>query len=166
MSMPWDTPSQQQYTPPANQYTPPAPTYTPPPAPAPAPPLPAQQMKPDPAPFKPGINIQQAIQDAVREAVEQNKEAAVANAQKAIKKVATGEKVQLESSFSGGPMTTKTFVQGMTVDLGFAAMATLAMVAQPDFNVLDKDAWVLVGVLMLKTIIQTGISYAMKQQVR
>ena len=166
-TMPWDNPPQPQAAPapqPQPVYTPP-PNYTPQPPGAP-PSMPAQQMRPDPPALKPPINIQAAIQQAVQAAITENKDQAIANAQKAAKKIVSGEKLEVESSFSGGPVTTKTFVQGMAVDLGFAAMATLAMVAQPDFNVLDKDAWVLIGVLMLKTIIQTGISYAMKQQVK
>jgi hypothetical protein len=52
----------------------------------------------------------------------------------------------------------RTFVQGLGIDLGFALLSVLAL-AISDFDFLDGAAWATLGVLVLKTIIQTAISY-------
>lgn len=52
----------------------------------------------------------------------------------------------------------RTFVQGLAIDIGFALLSVLAL-ALGDFDFLDGAAWATLGVLVLKTIIQTAISY-------
>ncbi|WP_418344919.1 hypothetical protein [Rhodococcus pyridinivorans] len=52
----------------------------------------------------------------------------------------------------------RTFVQGLAIDLGFALLSVLAL-ALSDFDFLSGAAWATLGVLVLKTIIQTAISY-------
>ncbi len=52
----------------------------------------------------------------------------------------------------------RTFVQGLAIDVGFALLSVLAL-ALGDFDFLDGAAWATLGVLVLKTIIQTAISY-------
>ena len=166
----------------------PQPGYTYQPAPVPPPPQyphPAEKMQYDapPPPKRPAIDIQAAIQEAVNQALIQSKDHMQANAQRALVKGVQGKKpaVQhqgkeeeslleeitgdIEEAWTGGPVTTRTFIQGMAVDLGFAMLATLATVMGSDFNAFDKEAWTLVGVLMLKTLITTGLSYMMKLRV-
>lgn len=166
MGMPWDTPRQQP------------PRYSPPPA---------QQMKPDLPPVVArnpqtgetvrvdlGADLREAIRQAVAASVVENKDAMLGNAQAAIKKVAQGQKptvtapqgpIELEGEFEMGPSTKRTLLQGLAVDLGFAATATLATVTSTDFNFFDKEAWTLTAVMMLKTLIQTGMSYMMRLKV-
>lgn len=52
----------------------------------------------------------------------------------------------------------RTFVQGLAIDLGFALLSVLTL-ALSDFDFLSGAAWATLGVLVLKTIIQTAISY-------
>ena len=52
----------------------------------------------------------------------------------------------------------RTFVQGLGIDIGFALLSVLAL-ALGDFDFLSGAAWATLGVLVLKTIIQTAISY-------
>ncbi len=58
----------------------------------------------------------------------------------------------------------RTFVQGFGIDLGFALLSVLAL-AFGDFNFLDGAAWATLGVLVLKTIIQTAISYVARLKI-
>jgi hypothetical protein len=44
-------------------------------------------------------------------------------------------------------------------------LAAGATVIGPGADVFDKELWTLVGAMMLKTIIQTGMSYMMRMQV-
>jgi hypothetical protein len=108
----------------------------------------------------------------VNTAVAQNKQQMVANTQKAIQKAVDKKTDELEDqvehleeSFSGGVVTTRTFIQGAAIDIGFAALAAGATVIGPGADVFDKELWTLVGAMMLKTIIQTGMSYMMRMQV-
>jgi hypothetical protein len=140
----------------------PVPAYQPPP-----------QYQPPPPPAAPAFDLNSIIKEAVNTAVQQNKQQFVANTQKAIEKAVDKrtdkleEQVEdLEESFSGGPATTRTFIQGAAVDIGFAALAAGATLIGPDADLFDKELWTLVGVMMLKTVIQTGMSYVMRMQVR
>lgn len=175
--MPWDTPGQQPYQAPQQ------PQYSPPPPPPRQQQQQPQQMQPDiPAPPRPQHNdLQTMIQNTINEAVAANKEQLVRNAQKGIAKAVKGEKVviehrkvvsgdgaidEIEEAFEGGPVTTRTFAQGFAVDIGFALMAAATTVIGPGFDAFDKEAWTIVGALMLKTFIQTGMSYMMKLEVK
>lgn len=121
------------------------------------------------------------IQQAVNEALVKNKDNIQASGKRAISKTVKGEKSviehrkvvkgdgsidEIEESFEGGPVTTRTFVQGMAVDVGFAVMTVLATSLSPGFNAFDKEAWTITGVLLLKTVLTTGMSYAMALQVK
>ena len=180
MSMPWDSPAPQ----PQRSYTPPpAPSYPPAPPPRTSP-SPAQSMRPDipaPAPQPRNNDLQTMIQNAINEAVVANKDRIQANAQRALVKTVKGEKAviehrkvvqgdgsidEIEDSFEGGPVTTRTFFQGMAVDVGFAVMAALGTALTPGFNAFDQEAWTITGVLILKTVLTTGMSYAMSLQVK
>ncbi len=181
--MPWES-----------QPGPPPPRPAPPPPGQVAPPAPPQQMQYDvvqapgysyahaPVPqyqpppaapaVPPGIDLGALIKEAVNTAVAQNKQQMVANTQKAIQKAVDKKTDELEDqvehleeSFSGGVVTTRTFIQGAAIDIGFAALAAGATVIGPGADVFDKELWTLVGAMMLKTIIQTGMSYMMRMQV-
>lgn len=192
MTMPWDTPNNGQPTGSPPRYVPPPTPPQVPPAGHPYPPPGSpQQMRPDIPPVVArnpqtgetvrvdlSTDLREAIRQAITQSVVENKDAMIGNAQKAIAKAAKGEKVTVqapipaalagslaENSFQMGPATKRTFVQGMAVDMGFAAMAVLATVTSTDFNVADKEAWMLVGVMMLKTVIQTGMSYVMRLKI-
>lgn len=58
----------------------------------------------------------------------------------------------------------RTFIQGLAIDLGFALLSVLAL-ALGDFDFLDGAAWATLGVLVLKTIIQTAISYVARLKI-
>jgi hypothetical protein len=181
MSMPWD-PQPRQSPPP----------YQPPPQIPPPQIPPPQEMRPDIPPpaavpvtarnpqtgetvrMDIGAELRAAIQQAVTSAVTENKTAMQAQANKTIAKLVKAEvkeevadEVQdtLEGSFSAGPATTRTFIQGAALDIGAAVMAIMATMVGPDSNLFDKELWTLVGVMVFKTVIQTGLSYAMKFKV-
>ncbi len=178
--MPWDSQPPRPAPPPPGPVAPPAPqqmqydvvqapgyTYSHAPVPQYQPP------PPPPPPAAPAFDLNALIKDAVNTAVQQNKQQFVANTQKAIEKAVDKrtDKLEdqvehLEESFSGGPATTRTFIQGAAVDIGFAALAAGATLIGPDADLFDKELWTLVGVMMLKTVIQTGMSYVMRMQVR
>lgn len=186
MGMPWEREPRQQQPPPQRYEPPPMP---PPNHPYPQP-MPGQQMQPD-VPIVArnpqtgeqvrvdlSTDLREAIRQAIVQAAVENKDALQANAQRALVKKVQGEQLsvaaptpaalagtELEDSFEMGPATKRTFVQGMAVDMGFAALAVLATVTSTDFNVADKEAWTVVGVMMLKTLIQTGMSYAMRLKI-
>lgn len=170
----------------------PQPGYTYQQAPVPPPPQyprprSAEEMQYDgpPQPKRPApVDLNAAIQDAVNQALIQSKDHLQANAQRALVKGVKGKKPtvrhnsrdddenifeeiagDIEDAWTGGPVTTRTFVQGMAVDVGFALLATLATVMGGDFNAFDTEAWVLVGIMMLKTLITTALSYIMKMRV-
>ncbi len=193
MSMPWDNP--RPATPPAPgpapqyppaQYTPappPQPAYTHTPAPVP-PYQPPQQPQMvavnDQTGQRVPVDINSILQQAINTAIVENKDAMVANSQRALKSAVQGKKPTVEQSnsafveaaedieeaFTGGPVTTRTFVQGVVIDIGFAVFAAVATVVGPGFDAFDKEAWTVVGALVLKTIVQTGMSYMMKLQVK
>ena len=138
-------------------------------------PVPPYQPPPPVIEERAGVDLQAIIKEAVNSAVQQNKQqmmARLATTQKAVK--AKGDQIEdledkvedLEGAFQGGVVTTRTFVQGAAVDIGFAALAAGATVLGPDADLFDKELWTLVGVMMLKTVIQTGMSYMMRAQVR
>lgn len=57
----------------------------------------------------------------------------------------------------------RTFVQGIGIDLLFAFVGLLAMVSSMD--VTDKTAWTAFGVLVLKTFVQTVVSYVSRLKI-
>jgi hypothetical protein len=112
------------------------------------------------------VDLQAVIQQAVNQAVAQNKDQLAIRAQRAIEKAVTKEsdeiREEIEGSFTGGIATTRTFIQGAAIDIGAAVLAVLATMIGPDTNLFDKELWAIVAVMMVKTVIQTGISYTMR----
>lgn len=185
-------PPGQPYVPPAGQPYPPATPYSSqvPPYQPPAH-LPPQGMQPDVPPVVArnpqtgetvsvniGTDLREAIRQAITQSVVENKDALQANAQRALVKKVQGEQVsvsaptpaalaggELEGDFEMGPATKRTLLQGLAVDMGFAAMTAVGMATAGDFDFTDPEQWSLLGVLMLKTLIQTGMSYVMRLKV-
>ena len=138
---------------------------------------------------RPQVDLGAEIMEAVNAALVQNRQHVEARGQQAVNRLAgrkpapkpavntrvsesgvyTGGDSEdpnaVEDAFSSGPMTMRVFIQGMSVDLGFAMMATLATVMRPGFDLLDKEAWIVTGVLVVKTLITTAISYVLKFKV-
>jgi hypothetical protein len=57
----------------------------------------------------------------------------------------------------------RTFLQGLIFDVGFALIAVLATLSGAD--PFQKETWILFGTLVVKTLIQTVISYIMRLKV-
>lgn len=70
----------------------------------------------------------------------------------------TGKKL---ATASARDRSFRTLLQGLGIDVGFALLSVLAL-AFTDFDFLDGMAWVTLGVLVIKTVIQTAVSYAMR----
>ena len=170
MGMPWDNqpPRPQQ---PQPQYQP-----QPPPQPAPPPSVPVVARNPNTGEqvrVDMGQSLQQAIREAINTAITENKGVAAANADAAVRRLAAGKKrtvagidgdETVEEAFQSGAVTTMTFVRGISLDLGVALVAAFATLADgPGFSALDKDLWMtVVPALVVKTVVQTAMSYAMK----
>lgn len=58
----------------------------------------------------------------------------------------------------------RTFVQGFGIDLGVALIALLGL-AFTNFDFFDKAAWITLLGLVIKTVIQTGISYVARLKI-
>jgi hypothetical protein len=179
MSLPWDN----QRPAPA----PAAPPYTPPqPQPQPQPrPLPPQNMQPDTPPQRQviarntqtgeAVNINNVIQQALKDALADNKDTLKGNAENMVRSLVSGKKPKIDKSedeagaeaFSGGEITTKTFIQGIALDIGVALVAAVATLeGGSGFNIYEKEVWTaVIPALVVKTIIQTGMSYMMKYKV-
>jgi hypothetical protein len=125
-----------------------------------------------------GTDLREAIRQAITQSVVENKDVMMGNAQKLAANALTGQKStvnaavpaalagsELEDNFEMGPATKRTLLNGLAVDLGFAAMAVIGTVSATDFDITDTEAWTLVGVMLVKTVIQTGMSYAMRLKV-
>lgn len=59
----------------------------------------------------------------------------------------------------------RTFLQGLAIDLFAALAAILTTISQID-PPLDKAAWAAVGVLAIKTLIQTALAYFMRIKIQ
>jgi len=188
MGMPWERSPQPTPQPQPAPYVPPQ-QIPPPNHPYPQP-MPGQQMQPD-VPIVArnpqtgetvrvdlGTDLREAIRQAITQSVVENKDVMMGNAQKLAANALTGQKStvnaavpaalagsELEDNFEMGPATKRTLLNGLAVDLGFAAMAVIGTVSATDFDITDTEAWTLVGVMLVKTIIQTGMSYAMRLKV-
>jgi|GEM_PF-3457609 len=113
-------------------------------------------------------DIREMMRQALVEAAVENKDILLANGKSALAAAVTGRspEVHLEQSFEAGPATVRTFIQGAVLDIGAAVFAVVATMIGPDFNAFDKEAWTIVGVMMVKTVVQTAMSYTMKMKVR
>lgn len=129
-------------------------------------------------------NLNEAIQQAIKGAMSESRAAvsgAVTDSKAAVHQAVARTKADaaaahpvgaaavtqygpaLEERFQSGPVTKRTFWQGLAVDLSFAGMAVLAAAsADSNFNLFDKEALTLVGVMLVKTVVQTGLSYVTK----
>lgn len=58
----------------------------------------------------------------------------------------------------------RTFLQGLGFDILFALVSVIAL-SLNDFNFLDGAAWATLGILVLKTIIQTAVSYVARLKI-
>jgi hypothetical protein len=117
-----------------------------------------------------GTELREAIRQAITQSVVENKDSMQAGTQRAIAKMVKAEVAEeveeqsdnLEAAFSGGPATTRTFIQGAALDIGMAVFAGMAMLIGPDADLFSAELWTIVGVMMVKTVIQTGLSYMMR----
>ena len=184
MTMPWDRePDQPQQ---------PRPQPPQPPRPQMPPPQPygrqgPQQMRPD-IPAVPvtarnqqtgetvKLDIGAVIQQAVNEALRENTRQAAGKATKALQAKAvpraamprgsfelTGDET-VEEAFTSGAVTRLTLIRGLALDLGVGLVAAFATLADgPNFSAFDSDLWfAVVPALLIKTIVQTAMSYVMK----
>jgi hypothetical protein len=121
-----------------------------------------------------GQDLRAAIQQAINNAVNENKGQLAANADAAVRRIATGKPPHrdalieggdtVEAAFQSGAVTNLTFVRGISLDIGVALVAAFATLADgPGFSAVDKDLWLtVVPALVVKTIVQTAMSYVMK----
>lgn len=58
----------------------------------------------------------------------------------------------------------RTFLQGLGFDVFFALISVIAL-SLNDFNFLDGAAWATLGVLVLKTVVQTAVSYVARLKI-
>lgn len=98
------------------------------------------------------------VPDNLRDALGQAIAGSMSDAAAAVTTKATA----VEASLQGGPVTTRTFKQGLAVDLSLAAAAVVATTTSGTFDPFSKEAWVILGLLLVKTLVQTGLSYATK----
>jgi len=174
--MPWDFPQEPQSHTYRPQPTPP-PNYTV--RAAPVAPSSPERMRPDALPAVVATNpqtgervrvdigdqLRSAIQQAVNQSVQDSKGAMEAKANRAVARIVKADEEHdesIESSFQGGPATTRTFIQGAALDIGAAVFAALATVIGPDSDLFDKELWAIVGVMMVKTLVSTALSYALR----
>lgn len=182
MSLPWDNQPQHpaQMPPPPVQpqyqqpYQPQPQQYQPP---VQAPYSPAQNMHPDipmvatntqtgqQVKLDMGSVIQQAVNDALRE----NSRHAAANATQAMQKKAhsglelSGDET-VEEAFQSGAVTKLTFIRGIALDIGVSVVAAFATIADGEnFSAFDAELWkTVIPALVMKTVVQTGMSFALK----
>lgn len=174
MSLPWE--HQTAVDPRTGQHTPPQPYQPPPPPPQyqqpQYQPQPQQYQQPQ---YQPDIPVAQSmgsvIQQAVNDALQENARHAAANATRAMQKKAKPHGLMeidgsetVEEAFQSGAVTTMTFVRGIALDIGVAIVAAFATIADgPNFSAFDAELWkTIVPALVIKTVVQTGISFAMK----
>lgn len=121
------------------------------------------------------VNINNVIQQALKDALADNKDTLKGNAENMVRSLVSGKKPKIDKSedeagaeaFSGGEITTKTFIQGIALDIGVALVAAVATLeGGSGFNIYEKEVWTaVIPALVVKTIIQTGMSYMMKYKV-
>jgi hypothetical protein len=184
MGMPWESPPPRREPSPPVQ--PPVPqqqpvNYSTAQQPYPAPP---QQMQPDiplvarnpqtgeAVRVDVGADLREAIRQAITQSVVENKDAMVANSQKAIAKAVDGQKIsvkqddtEIEGEMEFGASSKRTLIQGLAVDVGFALTAAAGMVMNDSFDFGDPEQWKILGLLLVKTLIQTGMSFLMRLKV-
>ena len=122
------------------------------------------------------LDIGAVIQAAVNEALKENTRHAAGNATRALQAKAipraampkgsmelTGDET-VEEAFTSGAVTRLTFIRGLALDLGVGLVAAFATIADgPNFSAFDAELWkTVIPALVMKTVVQTGMSYVMK----
>lgn len=59
---------------------------------------------------------------------------------------------------------TRTFVQGLAVDVAFAVAAAL-LLWLPDADLSSREAWIVLGTSLAKTVLTAAASYVMRLKV-
>lgn len=180
MSLPWDNQPQR----PAQMPPPPVqPQYQ-----QPYQPQPQQYQPPVQTPYNPNtpmvatntqtgqqvkLDMGSVIQQAVNDALRENSRHAASNATQAMQRKAKPKERDafgldgdetVEEAFQSGAVTTMTFVRGISLDIGVSLIAAFATIADGDnFSAFDAEMWkTVIPALVMKTVVQTGISFAMK----
>jgi hypothetical protein len=191
MSLPWERFQPDQTTP--TPQPEPIPVPEPEPIPVPVPPQqpPQPPVAPVPPPYQPTENLpapqpkeidyqkilKDAFVEAMREAGPQLKDAAGDYVRETVDHVTHGDKIDwdhptITATTSQGKelivadaksRSWRTFLQGLIFDLGFALIAVLGTLSGQD--PFQKETWILFGILVIKTLIQTVISYIMRLRV-
>lgn len=145
-------------------------------------PMPVQPVPAAPLPQPTALDWSDFLKDTVNEAVKENmatvKENTVDTVKETVKAVRAGESIDVQNptvtatTAKGRELVVadarsrswRTLMQGLMTDLFFAIIAVLGTVTQTDMP-LDKTAWAVLGILLLKTAIQTAIAYFMRLRV-
>ena len=145
----------------------------------PRPPSPLQPLPP--APTLPAISVGDIIDASVRHTVEAllgaAKDQAISYGRQTIDAVKSGQRVDhtaptVTATTSDGKTLVvadaksrswRTFLQGLIIDLGFALTAILTTLAGVD--PFAKETWLVFGALVVKTVVQTAVSYLSRLQV-
>lgn len=156
------------------------PAPTPPPRPPPAQPAPTEPPylpdRQDSVDF--GRILKDAFSDALVEAGAKLRDTGKEYAQDSFDAIRRGETVDVlhpsvtATTAKGKELVVadaksrsgRTFVQGLVIDLVFA-VGTLLVALGSDFDPAKKGAWIILIALMVKTVIQTGVSYLMRLRV-
>jgi hypothetical protein len=121
--------------------------------------------------------LKDAFVAALREARPQAREAATGYAKETIDHVVHGDQIEwghptITATTSQGKelvvadaksRSWRTFLQGLIFDIGFALVAVLTTLAGAD--PFQKQTWILFGAMVVKTLIQTVISYIMRLRI-
>jgi len=173
MSLPWD-----QFQP--EDDTPQQPVVEPPAKPepvAPQPVTPTENLPSKQGTIDLAAIMREAFAQAIRESAPQLRDAAGDFAHETIDAVRTGQDIDWEhptitaTTERGKELVVadarsrsgRTFLQGLGIDLTFALVAVLTTLAGVD--PLSKDTWILFGALLIKTVIQTVVSYVMRLRI-
>jgi hypothetical protein len=98
-------------------------------------------------------DLREAIKSAINDTVFENRPT--------LARVAVKAKPHLEGAWRGGFFTDRTLLQGAAIDICVFLVAAVSTYVSPDSG-FSKGAWVAAAVLAAKTVIQAGVSFAMK----
>jgi hypothetical protein len=171
MSMPWDRfkPEAEEAEEPEFPYTPTEPTE---PEPEPTPNVPATQGE-----INFGRILKDAFVEALRESQSELRESATDFAQEAIRATVAGKSIDWENptivaeTEKGKQLVVadarsrswRTLLQGLGIDVTFAIVAVLSTLTNLDL--MQKETWIILGALLIKTIVQTVVAYFMRLKV-
>lgn len=100
-----------------------------------------------------GKDLREAIKQAINSTVMENRPT--------LAHVASTVQPRFEGAFRGGFFTDRTLLHGAVIDLAVAVLAALATYVSPESG-FSKGAWLVVGALAAKTVMQAGLSFATK----